>query len=171
MKSGWEHGKQIKGKNITGNGFTMSDKPAIVLLCTDESDMMDVTNVVLKPDPPKKGSNLTVEINGYLKETMLPEAYLVAKVKKGGIKFPQFHISACDYLAGGCPVEKGLTKLAMTFEIPSLMPGGDYEIQTELWNKKKEQDVYKGKILKFFDKAMLQEGDQRVLCVQGSIEL
>lgn len=165
----------LSNGNITGIGFTMSDAPATILLCMEDNDMMEITSVVLMPDPPKKGENLTVAINGYLKEPLEESAYLVAKVKKGGIKFPQFHVSICDYLSGGCPVAKGLQKLSMTFDIPSLIPGGGYEIDTEIFQPLSEENVVKNshlltKFTKFTKDFSMKDEDKRVLCLQGSIE-
>lgn len=159
-------------------GFVLYDNPSTILLCTDEKDMMEVTDVSLIPDPPAKGQNLTVNISGYLKEDLLQGAYLIAKVRKGGIKFPQFHVTACEYLSSGCPVPKGQNTLSMTFEIPKLMPGGGYEIETTLFNKDKETSYLKKVQRWVYDER--EEDDenerswetkQRVACLQGSIEL
>jgi ML domain len=158
--------------NLTVDGFTMKDAPAQVILCTDENDMMKIANVKLIPDTPKKGQNLTVEISGYLKKTLGTNAYLVAKVKKAGMKFPNFHIAACDYLSSKCPVEKGPQQLSFTFDIPSLMPGGAYEIVTELYDAPGEIPWSKmGSLGKFYNNEKMKQEDPRVLCIQGSIEL
>lgn len=160
--------------------------PATVLLCSEDSDMMEVNDVVLIPDPPKRGQNLTVEISGWLKDDLEDGAYMLATVRKSGIKFPQFKLPVCEYLDSRCPVEKGLRTLSMTFEIPGLMPGGGYEIQTILWNVPPVSLSFVDTMMQTMinvatsmmnrvdrnaKKIFFLREDRRVLCVQGSIQL
>ena len=156
--------------------FIMSEPPTTILICNAPDDMMDVTGVRLNPDPPKKGGNVTVSIDGILKHDVLPGAYLVARVKKGGIRLPQFHVTACEYLTTGCPVSKGATTISMMFDIPKLLPGGGYDIEAVLYNK--EQDALGKHQLKNMKKWMgpdksdsFQIEGKRVACIQGSLQL
>jgi hypothetical protein len=150
-----------------GHNFIMGDAPAEVLLCNEVSDMMQVDKVQLIPNPPQKGQNVTVKVNGILKRNLNNGSYLLANVKRG-IKLPQLKISACDYLQNGCPIEKGNVNLSMTFDIPSMMPGGTYDVHIVLFNIENEsrKTLQKWKKLQPF---IIEQEENRVLCLQGSI--
>jgi hypothetical protein len=114
--------------------FTVEDTPAKVFLCSAEGDIMKVDSVSLVPDPPAKGSNLSVIITGDLQKDLLQDAFLMVRMQKGPFKFPQIKMGVCDYVSSGCPIEKGERSIEMKFEIPRVIPGGTYEIETELFN-------------------------------------
>ena len=162
------------------NKFTLIDTLATIVLCSSPDDVMNVTSVVLHPDPPQKGENLTVSINGMLSEDLNNGSYLMAKVKKGVIKFPQIRFPACDYIVGGCPVAKATDRIDMMFSIPKFTPGGVYEIEAVLYNveaNKKGKAMWSRFIKSWNGQEMqdvhlqtLEEGP-RVACIQGSVEL
>jgi hypothetical protein len=143
-----------------------------IILCSSEDDAMNVTSVSLSPDPPAKGADLTVSIRGELFEPLNVGAYLVAKVKKGTITFPQIRFSACDYIVGGCPVAKNITEVNMLFQIPKYAPGGEYDVKAMLYNVRsdsKDDEM----ITKMFEhgKFNIWEDGPRVACIQASINL
>ena len=159
-----------------GQQFTLVDTPTPIVLCSASDDLMDVTGVKLFPDPPQKGSNLTVTISGKLSEDLTSGAYLMAKVRKGGIRFPQVRFPACDYIEGGCPVTRDVENIVMKFDIPKFVPGGAYEIEAILYNKNVElRNVYFSRFVKALgvedDSVKNVEDGKRVVCVQGSVEL
>jgi len=148
--------------------------PATVVLCNDESDVMRVSEIVLQPDPPEKGANLTVAVDGFLEHDVLPGAYLDARIKKSGIRFPQVRVSVCEYLHAGCPVAKGSTSMSMTFDIPKLMPGGQYEIEAALYTKRTSGNPSFLSMMKRcmgYNFSTKQNDDLRVFCLQGTMQL
>lgn len=159
----------------------MKSAPTTIELCSAPEDIMFVNNIHLNPDPPQKGANLSVIINGVLHQDINDGAYMLAHMKKGPIKFPQIKFPLCDYISSGCPVQKGQASLELVFEIPKMIPGGVYEVSVLVFNNDRSlQSLLNGdfhipgtkRIMKSItgsDETTVT-GD-RIACAKGSIEL
>ena len=163
--------------------FIVKGVPAIINLCSSPDDVMAVSSIVVIPDPPQKGENVTVRVTGVVQEEIRAGAYMLANMKKGPFKFPQIKFPVCDYLSTGCPVEKGLHELDMIFEIPKMTPGGPYDIKVVLYNTDTEiKRLTIGshrripKSLEFLSESKRSNDGiyitgKRIACAEGSIEL
>ena len=164
---------------FTVQPYILMNTPAVILLCSDAEDVMTVSKVDLSPNPPIKGQNLTVKIEGILSEDLSTDATMFVSMKKGMIKFPRMKIPACDYFTGGCPISKGPASLEMMFEIPQMIPGGSYEVRAILYNVDKDMgDVVSDERIGHSAKNLLKSvpedvkaAGRRVACAQGQIEI
>jgi hypothetical protein len=158
----------------TGTSFILLETPTEIVLCSSEEDMMHVEKVYIVPDPPTKGANLSVFLQGTLYETLDNGAYMTANVKKGGIKFPQVRFSVCDYMKnGGCPVAPGEQTLQFEFDIPKMIPGGPYEVQANLFNADVSIAAGGGmtRYIKHINQIDVLMTGNRLACVQGTVYL
>lgn len=168
--------------------FVMFDVPVNVSICREDDDVMSVKSVNLVPDPPSKGSNVSIVIDGYLNEDILPGAYMMVSVNKGGFKLPQIKIPICDYIKSNCPVDVSSERIEMIFEIPKMLPSGTYDVKAVLFNN--DVDIFSRKIIGMTNLANDIHGEyeqsystykkyepvismigKRVTCVEGSLQL
>lgn len=155
--------------------FIFSDTPTTIFLCGNDDDVMKVLDIDIDPNPPRKGENVSIIAFGSLQETLNDGAYIVAEMKKGVLRFPKIKASICENLVGGCPVQKGATKLELKFEIPKVFPSGNYEVKAVVYNADdKFVESRKGKIMNRRLKGSISQNSdliiqgRQVMCLSGT---
>ncbi|KAI9031142.1 ML domain-containing protein [Hyaloraphidium curvatum] len=119
-------------------------RPASALeWCGTDEDIFTLGSLTISPDPPEKGTNLTVKVEGYLKETIVQGAYADVVVKIGVVKLLDTRLDLCDQgkeLVGeDCPVQPGQRALEKTVAIPEQAPKGKYKVAAVLKNADDKQ--------------------------------
>lgn len=94
--------------------------------CGTNDDIFTLSKLTLDPDPPAKGANLTVRVEGYLKETIVQGAYADVVVKIGVVKLLDTRLDLCaqgkEFVGEECPVQPGERAIEKTVEIPEQAP-------------------------------------------------
>jgi hypothetical protein len=145
--------------------FVMFEPPANVSICNEPGDRMNVTTVGLSPNPPVKGDNLTILLQGHMKENLQEGSYLMVQVNKGSFRLPKIKTQACDYTVEGCPIPAAQGEISFLFEIPKMMPSGNYKIKAELYNP----DMEEGRKAQHHYSAKF-EIPQRLACIEGELQ-
>lgn len=107
--------------------------PSKVSICSVPESIYDIQAVMLTPDPPIKGQNVTVSVSGHLKAAVEPQARIKASAKWGALPLPSIELDLCSSLSYGCPVRAGDNVLAeFTFYVPGYSPSGSYNVTTDM---------------------------------------
>ena len=91
--------------------------------CTMPNDKADILNVIIMPDPPQKGQNVTITATLNIKEE-ITGGKIDIKLKVGFLPIHET-LDLCDTLqkAGQtCPIQKGTTTNKITQEVPNDIP-------------------------------------------------
>ncbi|GMM31129.1 sterol transporter [Martiniozyma asiatica (nom. inval.)] len=105
------------------------------------SQLLNLKSVVLDPNPPERGQNLTITASGILDETIDDGAYVDVVVTYGYIKLLQQTYDLCEELPNvemECPVEKGDYQLTKEVAIPKEVPPGKYVVTARAYTKDDE---------------------------------
>lgn len=110
------------------------DKPVAghlpVLQCDAEAPQaLTVKRVDLSPNPPEKGTNLTISAVGVLSQEVTDGAYVEVDVFYGYIKLIHQTYDLCEYVTEvglECPLAPGTYDLTKEVEIPAEVPPGRY---------------------------------------------
>lgn len=106
-----------------------------------ESQILDLQSVVLTPNPPEKGQNLTVTAKGYLSEDVEDGAYVEVEVRYGFIKLIHQTFDLCEEISKvdlECPIKKGEQIITKEVEIPDEVPPGRYMVNARAYTKDDE---------------------------------
>ncbi|RKP01890.1 hypothetical protein CXG81DRAFT_4508, partial [Caulochytrium protostelioides] len=97
--------------------------------CGSQNDVFQPHNVTLRPDPPKRGANLTVVVNGVLSKDVVDGATAHLQVRLGLIRLVNQQLDVCEEvkkIGEQCPFKKGPLHIEATVEIPWQVPPGRY---------------------------------------------
>ncbi|KAG9241509.1 putative Phosphatidylglycerol/phosphatidylinositol transfer protein [Calycina marina] len=104
-------------------------------------DLLTLEKVNLSPNPPKKGTTLTIEAVGTLLEDVGPGAYVVLQVKYGLIRLVNTEADLCEQVSNvdlECPIKKGKTVITKDVEIPNEIPPGTYTVFADAYTARPE---------------------------------
>eukprot|EP01113_Clastostelium_recurvatum_P025195 TRINITY_DN302_c0_g1_i4.p1 TRINITY_DN302_c0_g1~~TRINITY_DN302_c0_g1_i4.p1 ORF type:complete len:140 (-),score=56.26 TRINITY_DN302_c0_g1_i4:144-563(-) len=91
--------------------------------CGTAADDLKISNVAITPDPPVKGQNLSVELDGTL-STTITGGNLAISIKYGFITVIDKTVPFCS--EEKCPVNAGPYTQKITEMLPSDAPSGKY---------------------------------------------
>lgn len=100
--------------------------------------ILDLQRVVIDPNPPAKGQNLTFVATGHLSQDILEGAYADIDVKYGYIRLIHQTFDLCEQITNvdlECPVKKGEQVISKEVEIPAEVPPGKYLINVRAYTK------------------------------------
>ncbi|KAH8590429.1 putative Phosphatidylglycerol/phosphatidylinositol transfer protein [Bisporella sp. PMI_857] len=106
-----------------------------------DDDLLVLEKVNLTPNPPVKGTTLTIEAAGTLKEEIDAGAYVVLQVKYGLIRLVNTEADLCEQVSNvdlECPIKKGETVIRKDVELPKEIPPGTYTVFADAYTKRPE---------------------------------
>lgn len=101
---------------------------------TSEKQLLDLENLVLSPNPPIRGENLTISAVGELFDTVDEGSYIDVEVRLGYIKLLSQTYDLCETLEENdidgltCPLKAGEYSLIKEVQIPAEVPPGKYVV-------------------------------------------
>jgi hypothetical protein len=96
---------------------------------------LNATNLVLNPDPPQKGKELTVAIIGTTEgDTYTQLDSFDFKVKYKGIELYSEDRNICGCVKGGCPIESPYVEIDYSNTLPHYIMSGLYELKVIVAN-------------------------------------
>eukprot|EP00744_Colponema_vietnamica_P000857 GILI01001487.1.p1 GENE.GILI01001487.1~~GILI01001487.1.p1 ORF type:complete len:159 (-),score=70.91 GILI01001487.1:219-656(-) len=107
--------------------------------CGSDSDPFKLQAMDLMPDPPKRGQDLTIKVQG-ISDILVDGGKVDTTVKYLGVTVANEHDDLCEMLAAGgnpCPIQPGtLASSIKTVNIPSVAPTfGKLEATVEMKDK------------------------------------
>lgn len=106
-----------------------------LLLCDlEEKQYLDISSIMLTPNPPERGTDLVIAAKGEVKKLIKEGAYVDVEVRLGYIKLLTQTFDLCEVLEENdvngltCPVKPGIYDLKKTVTIPEEVPPGKYTI-------------------------------------------
>jgi hypothetical protein len=100
------------------------------------NDIITIHEVVLIPNPPQAGANLTIQATGTVKEDIEDGAYVKLQVKYGYIKLIDTTVDLCEEIKNvdlECPIKKGRISIVKEVELPREIPPGKYTVQADVF--------------------------------------
>jgi len=130
------------GQKPLGDGAAVpGDNPLSFCKADHDDDILVLDHVNLTPNPPLKGSSLTIEAVGSLLEDVGDGAYVVLQVKYGLIRLVNTEADLCDQVSNvdlSCPIKKGKTKITKDVELPKEIPPGTYTVFADAYTARPE---------------------------------
>ncbi|CAI5755686.1 unnamed protein product [Candida verbasci] len=106
-----------------------------------ESQLLKLQEIIIAPNPPKAGSNLTFTATGYISKTIEDGAYVEVDVRYGFIKLVHQTFDLCEEVQKvdlECPIQKGNQIISKVVEIPQEVPPGKYLVNARAYTKDDE---------------------------------
>lgn len=100
--------------------------------------ILNLQRVVIDPNPPAKGQNLTFVATGYLSESILDGAYVDVDVRYGFVRLIHQTFDLCEEVTNvdlECPIKKGEQVISKLVEIPAEVPPGKYMVNARAYTK------------------------------------
>lgn len=100
--------------------------------------LLDLQRVMIDPNPPQKGANLTFVATGYLSQDITDGAYVEVDVRYGFIKLIHQTFDLCEEITNvdlECPIKKGEQVISKKVEIPEEVPPGKYLVNARAFTK------------------------------------
>lgn len=100
--------------------------------------ILDLQRVVIDPNPPAKGQNLTFVATGYLSQDVVDGAYVDIDVKYGYIRLIHQTFDLCEEVTNvdlECPIKRGEQVISKLVEIPNEVPPGKYLVNARAYTK------------------------------------
>lgn len=100
--------------------------------------ILDLKSVVVTPNPPVKGQNLTFTAVGLLAEDVDDGAYVEVDVRYGFIRLIHQTFDLCEEITKvdmECPIKKGKQVITKEVEIPEEVPPGKYIVNAKAYTK------------------------------------
>jgi len=129
-------------QKVLGDGSPVpGDNPLSFCQKDHSDDLLTLEKVDLNPNPPLKGTTLTITAVGTLLEDVKEGAYVVLQVKYGLIRLVNTEADLCEQVSNvdmTCPVKKGLTKIKKDVELPKEIPPGTYTVFADVYTARPE---------------------------------
>ncbi|KAH0838365.1 hypothetical protein J3R83DRAFT_6645 [Lanmaoa asiatica] len=125
-------GSSAEQQVLSDTPVQLSDKWSYVD-CGSSTDPVQIEWIVVSPDPPKPGEDLTVTVAGTAVETIEEGAYADVVVKLGLIKLLTKRFDVCEEARAAnvsiqCPIEKGDYILEHTVALPKEIPQAKFAV-------------------------------------------
>lgn len=101
-----------------------------------ETDLIDIQSLVIAPNPPQRGQNLTITASGIVKEDIVEGAYVEVEVKYGLIRLLRQSLDLCEQTEKvdlTCPIKEGTVSLERVVELPQAIPPGKYTVNAKVY--------------------------------------
>lgn len=108
----------------------------IIQCDVSEPQLLDLQSVVIDPNPPQKGANLTFVASGFLSQDIEDGAYVEVDVRYGFIRLIHQTFDLCEEITNvdlECPVKKGEQTIQKQVEIPEEVPPGKYLVNARAY--------------------------------------
>lgn len=137
-------GKEQSDSSKIINTFPTPDERPVpgnapIINCESSSrQVLDLQNVVIDPNPPIKGENLTFSALGFLSEDIVEGAYVDVDVRYGFIRLIHQTYDLCEEAKNidlECPIKKGQNIISKLVEIPAEVPPGKYVVNARAYTK------------------------------------
>lgn len=110
-----------------------------ILQCdVTKSQLLNLQGVVISPQVPVRGENLTFTATGFLKADVTEGAYAAVDVSYGFIKLIHANYDICEEIPKvdlECPIKKGDLVISKSVEIPEDVPPGKYVVTVRAYTK------------------------------------
>ncbi|KAI3404033.2 FTH2 [Candida oxycetoniae] len=106
-----------------------------------EAQLLTLDEVIITPNPPEAGANLTFTATGTIDKTITDGAYVEVDVRYGFIKLIHQTYDLCKEITKvdlKCPVNQGKQVISKTIEIPQEVPPGRYFVTARAYTKDDE---------------------------------
>ncbi|KAM0786754.1 Phosphatidylglycerol/phosphatidylinositol transfer protein [Microbotryomycetes sp. NB124-2] len=108
--------------------------------CGEPTDVIQIKDVRISPDPPKPGKNLTVYASGTVNELIDQGAYADVTVKLGLIKLLTKRFDVCDELDNAnstlqCPIKPDEYSIEQTVALPAEIPRAKFQVSARVFNQ------------------------------------
>ncbi|KAI8981291.1 ML domain-containing protein [Trametes punicea] len=114
--------------------------------CGTDSHVVHINSIEVSPDPPKRGEDLTITVEGVADEDVQNGAYADVTVKVGVIKILQKEFDVCEEALKAnasiqCPVKKGPHKVVQTVTLPKEIPPAQFKVNIRGYTEDDEDMV------------------------------
>ncbi|TFY83588.1 hypothetical protein EWM64_g417 [Hericium alpestre] len=104
--------------------------------CGLPDDVVQVQSIVVSPDPPQPGQNLTVTVKATATETVEEGASADVTVKLGLVKLLSKSFDLCDEARNAnvsvqCPIEKGDYEVTHIVALPNEIPRAKFSVSAQ----------------------------------------
>ncbi|KAH9898027.1 ML domain-containing protein [Cubamyces lactineus] len=101
--------------------------------CGTDSHIVRINSIQVSPDPPQRGQDLTITVEGVASEDVEDGAYADVTVKVGVIKILQKEFDVCEEAEKAnatiqCPVTKGSHKVVQSVTLPKEIPPAQFKV-------------------------------------------
>lgn len=106
------------------------------------TDLIEITNLEISPNPPERGQNLTISATGLIKEDIEAGAYVEIEVKYGLIRLLRQTLDLCEQTEKvelGCPIKEGEVSLERVVQLPQAIPPGRYTVNARVFTEDDRQ--------------------------------
>ncbi|KAF9044793.1 hypothetical protein BDZ89DRAFT_890204, partial [Hymenopellis radicata] len=102
------------------------------------TDPVQIESIVVSPDPPKPGEDLTVTVKAVVTEVVEEGAYADVTVKLGLIKILSKTFDICEEARNAnasisCPVQKGPYTVVQTVALPKEIPKAKFKVDVNAY--------------------------------------
>lgn len=104
----------------------------------NEPQILNLQKLIVDPNPPVRGENLTFTAVGYLSQDVEDGAYVEVDVRYGFIKLIHQTFDLCEEITKvdlECPILKGQQIIKKEVEIPNEVPPGRYIVNARAYTK------------------------------------
>ncbi|KAK6200219.1 Phosphatidylglycerol/phosphatidylinositol transfer protein [Scheffersomyces amazonensis] len=116
------------------------DSP-IVQCDASQPQILSLQKVIIDPNPPTRGQNLTFVATGFLEKDIEEGAYVEVDVRYGFIKLIHQTFDLCEEITKvdlECPIAKGPQVISKDVAIPNEVPPGKYIVNARAYTKDDE---------------------------------
>jgi len=124
--------KHVQKKRI-GNGHSDFEANTSVewYSCSSADSVLIIDEIILRPDPPKRGKKVKIELYGFLLRDIEVGSRIKIAIKYGSILIYKDNLSLCDLVP--CPMERGELYATYETDIYSYIPRGTYKADAYAW--------------------------------------
>lgn len=133
---------QLASPEDTSSSFPNPDEKPVpgnspIIQCDAlTKQVLTLQKVVIDPDTPTRGQNLTFVASGFLKEDIVEGAYVDVDVRYGFIRLIHQTFDLCEEVQNvdmECPINKGQQLISKLVEIPNEVPPGKYIVNARAY--------------------------------------
>ncbi|TBU48180.1 ML domain-containing protein [Dichomitus squalens] len=101
--------------------------------CGTDSHLIHIKSIQITPDPPARGEDLTITVEGVADGPVEDGAYADVTVKAGPIRILHKEFDLCEEARNAnttiqCPVEEGTHKVTQTVSLPKEIPPAQFTV-------------------------------------------
>ncbi|KAI8051352.1 ML domain-containing protein [Syncephalis plumigaleata] len=106
--------------------------------CSESTDILQIKEVELTPDPPHKGQTLYIKATGTFSEAVTQGSYAKVIVKYGLIQLIKQTYDLCENVSQAnisCPIGPGEITLERSVDLPKEIPPGSYRVNAQIFTE------------------------------------